>query len=221
MKTRRLIILFTVLALIIAAEALLLARCNRDRGSKPTAAPASETSPTPTAVFTPTPTAIPSATPAMTPAPTAAPTPTATPAPTAAPTPTAKPAPTPTPGTYVASGNFSSNTGTAVNMQVNWTSYDDGAGNTVISLTGSLDSYSLSVSSRYNGVTVTFNGNTTYFGTDAISVADSTHAVSELFSGTITVPRGTSGTMQVSYAFKGSYGGVDLPTIDCSGSVTG
>lgn len=221
MKTRRVIILFTVLALIIAAEAILLARCNRDSSSEPTATPASETSPTPTAVLTPTPTAIPSATPAITPTPTAVPTPTVTPTPTAAPTPTATPAPTPTPGTYVASGTFSSNTGTAINLQVNWTSYDDGAGNTVISLTGSLDSYSLSVSSRYNGVTVTFNGNTTYFSTDAISVTDGTHAVSTLFSGTITVPQGTSGTMQVSYAFRGSYGGVDMPTIDCSGSITG
>jgi len=222
MKTRRVILLFTVLVLIIVAEALLLARCNKDNSIEPTSAPVLENytvAPAPTAEPTPMPTPLP--TPQPTPVPTSIPTAAPTPVPTKKPTPTAAPTPTPQLGTYIASGSFGSNTGTAVNLQVDWSSYDDGSGHTIISLTGSLASYSLNVSSRYSGITVTFNGETSNFTTSAISVSESAHTVSRLFSGTITVPQGTSGAMQVSYAFKGSYGGVDLPTIDCSGEVTG
>lgn len=216
MKKRRILILFILMLLAIIVEVVILVGIN-GRDDEPAATPI------PTAEPYIPPTAEPSASPTPTPIPTPVPTqaPTPTPAPTAAPTqaPTPTPTATPRPGTLINSGSFQSDTGTGLNMVVDWSCRDDGSGNVRIYLDAYLSSYSLEVGARPWGVHVNFAGQDWTFSAVGVTV-ESGYSSSSLFTDYITVPMGTSGTMTVSYEYKGSYSGVELPTIDASGSVS-
>ena len=214
-KSPVLSVILIVLVLVIAVEAVILLRSTlTDSGES-----FSYSTPLP---FVP-PTAAPTPEPVSTPVPTAEPTPAPTPEPTAEPTPepTATPEPTddPTPADdLIATGSFASDTGTALNLEVEWSSHNDGNGSAVIYLTGFLDSYSLQVGSRPYGVHVSFNGDSWTFAGEAINVADG-HAQTLLFSDVVTVPLGSPDTMTVVYDFKGSYSGTELDTITAEGRV--
>jgi len=214
-KSPVLSVILIVLVLVIAVEAVILLRSAlTDSGES-----FSYSTPLP---FVP-PTAAPTPEPVSTPVPTAEPTPAPTPEPTAEPTPepTATPAPSPeaTPADdLIATGSFASDTGTALNLEVEWSSHNDGNGNAVIYLTGFLDSYSLQVGSRPYGVHVSFNGDSWTFAGEAINVADG-HAQTLLFSDVVTVPLGSPDAMTVVYDFKGSYSGTELDTITAEGRV--
>lgn len=224
MKNRRLLIVFIVLILIIVLELVMLSRCGRP--SEPdapepllTPTPTMDTStPVPTPTLTPAPT-IPPATdapPVITPAPTQEPTP------TPSPTPTATPAPTPTPsyGTVIGQGSFSSDTGTSLNMNVEWVAYDDGSGNAVIAVTGTLSSYSLQLATLYDAATIQLGDYSSVCNTRSANIGDdSARVTSPLFYTKLTVPMGTSGDMSVSFRYGGTYSGTALPTIDASGYV--
>ena len=212
-KSPVLSVILIVLVLVIAVEAVILLRSTlTDSGESfsystpiPFVPPTAEPSPEPTA--TPAP--------AATAAPTPAPTPEPTPEPTA--TPTTSPEATPA-DDLIATGSFASDTGTALNLEVEWSSHNDGNGNAVIYLTGFLDSYSLQVGSRPYGVHVSFNGDSWTFAGEAINVADG-HAETLLFSDVVTVPLGSPDAMTVVYDFKGSYSGTELDTITAEGRV--
>ena len=228
MKSKRFILILLVLLAVVFLEVLLLTRC----GSKDTTPEAVQMTPSPTAdLSTPQPTETPAPTPeiTMTPAPTTPPATqapaTATPQPTPEPTPepTATPAPTALPsyGTYLNSGSFSSDTGTKLNMQIEWTAYDDGSGNAVIAITGSVSSYSLYLASIYDGATISLNGYSTTSTTRAINQDDSAGlSTNPIFLTTLTVPLGTAGDMTVSWRYGGSYSGVALDVITASGYVS-
>jgi hypothetical protein len=225
MKKGRLVLIFAILIAIIGLEVSLLARCSRS-SSEETASQGLMT-PSPTHVIvTPAPTATPApsptAGPATTaPAPTASPAPTATPEPTPSPTPTDTALPTATPsyGTIVAQGSFASDTGTAMNMNVSWVAYDAGDGNAVVAVTGTISSYSLQVTTIYNGATVDFAGYSAVSNTSPIQIQENNYTVSPLFYTTVTVPLGTAGDMSVSWRFGGSYGGTALDSVTASGYV--
>lgn len=228
MKSKRFITILLVLLVVIVLEVVLLTRC----GSEDTATELPRMTPSPTAdLSTPAPTETPAPTPEAviitTPAPTTPPATQApaTPEPTAEPTPepTATPAPTALPsyGTYLSSGSFSSDTGTILNMQIEWTAYDDGSGNAVIAVTGTVSSYSLYLASIYDGATISLGGYSTTSTTRAINQDDSAGLSSNpIFLTTLTVPKGTSGDMTVVWRYGGSYSGVSLPTIEASGYVS-
>lgn len=159
--------------------------------------------PVPTlAPATPVPTLPPEPAPTLVPA-------TPTPVPTAAPTPTAVPSST---------GSFSSATGTALDMTVDWSTEDLGTGTTRVYVTGRIGSYSLNVMST--SVTVTLAGQSTTCPVGAILIAEGNYTVTDLFSASLDVPSGAVGTMTVDWAFNGSYSGVDLPHITAQGTVT-
>lgn len=230
MKFKRFFVILLVLLVVIILEVLLLTRCGS--GSKapeppvmtpsPTAdlstpEPAETSLPTPEILMTPPPTL-----PPVTQAP-AAPPPTPDPTPEPTPEPTATPAPTalPTYGTYLNSGSFSSDTGTKLNMHIDWTAYDDGNGNAVIAVTGSVSSYSLYLASIYDGATISLGSYSTTSTTRAINQDDSAGlSTNPIFLTTLTVPLGTSGDMTVSWRYGGSYSGVDLPFIEATGFVS-
>lgn len=222
----RIIVIFVFLIVLIALEIFLLTRCvRRDRAAEPamaqatpqiseTLAPAS--TPEPTAEPTPAPTD----TPAPTPEPTAEPTPSPTPEPTATPSPTPEPTPTPSYGTVVAQGSFSSDTGTAMNMNIEWVAYDDGAGSAVVAVTGTVTSYSLQLATLYNAATVEFAGVTAVSNTRPVNIEENNYTVSPLFYTTVTVPLGTTGDMNVSWRYGGSYGGTAIDIVTATGTVT-
>lgn len=146
----------------------------------------------------------------VTPEPTAVP----TPEPTAVPTPEPTPEPTPAPS----DGSFSSDTGTSLNLIVNWRAEDLGNGTTRVHVDGTVSSYSLYVTGT--SVTVSFGGQTVTASGNPITLDESvSRTETGLFSATIDVPKGTAGTMSVDWAYKGTYSGVSLPTISASGEV--
>lgn len=228
MKTKRFITILLVLLAVVVLELLLLTRC----GSEEKKPEAPLMTPSPTAdLSTPAPTETPAPTPeiTMTPTPTTPPATqapaTATPKPTPSPTPdpTATPAPTALPsyGTYLNSGSFSSDTGTKLNMQIEWIAYDNGNGNTVLAVTGSVSSYSLYLASIYDGATIRLGDYSTTITTRAINQDDNSGpSTNPIFLTTLTVPKGTEGDMTVVWRYGGTYSGVSLPTIEASGYVS-
>lgn len=231
MKSKRFIVILLILLVVVALEVLLLTRCgSEEKLPEPpvmtpspttvisTPAPAATIAPTPIILMTPPPTL-----PPVTQAPVTAPDPTPDPTPEPTPKPTATPAPTALPsyGTYLNSGSFSSDTGTKLNMHIDWTAYDDGNGNAVIAVTGSISSYSLYLASIYDGATITLDGHSTTSTTRAINQDDSAGlSTNPIFLTTLTVPLGTSGDMTVSWRYGGTYSGVSLPTIEATGFVS-
>lgn len=228
MKRALMIVLVIVLLAIIGLEVYILF-FSPDRTVQSSAnMPAVFVTQSPVMTMPPTPTQAPPATAAPTqppatpvPAPTQppatpAPAPTQAPPATATPTPTATPAPTAPP---VSNGSISSNTGTGLNLYVSWRTEDLGNGTTRVYVDGSVSSYSLYV----GGTTadISLGGVSTTASCSAITVEDTTTAVTTgLFSTHLDVPRGTSGTLSVTWNFRGSYSGVSLPTVNASGSVT-
>ncbi len=222
-RTISLVSIFVILILIITVEVLMLRRCSFDPDIG-TGEPQMTASPT-TAPATPEPSATPEPTQApTTPRPTDPPAeyvPTQAPA-TATPQPTDAPAPTATPsyGMEISRGSFSSSTGTSMNMNVNWVAYDDGSGNAVIAVIGTVTSYSLQLTNLYDSVSIELNGYSTTCNSQSIYLeSGSGQTTSPLFYTKLTVPLGTCADMNVSWRFGGSYSGVDLPTVTASGYV--
>lgn len=217
MKKTGVVILAVVLVLVVGAEIFLFARlkgCAAERaasGGSTVVAESAQITPEPPPAVEITPVPIPTQAPVTpTPIPTAVPvTSTPMPTPTAAPTPTATPA---------TSGSFASDTGTALNMTVEWTAEDLGNGTARVHVTGRISSYSLDVGGTY--VTVEFGGQSVNCSVESIFIGTDDYTETDLFSTSLDVPRGAVGTMTADWSFNGSYSGVPLPHITASGNVS-
>ncbi|MBR2716502.1 MAG: hypothetical protein IKD79_02035 [Oscillospiraceae bacterium] len=187
----------------------------------PTASPGMSpmvTTPSPSPIPTPTPTPLPTPTPTASPTPT----PTAGPTPTPADAPTDTPAPTDAPpdgGTR--QGSFSSSTGTSLNMNVAWSAADNGDGTTLITVSGTVTSYSLDLALLYEAAYINLADYGVTCNTNRVYVSpEEGNVTNPLFSTSFTVPTGTQGTMTVSWRFGGTYAGVQMYTIEASGYVS-
>lgn len=140
-----------------------------------------------------------------------------TPEPTATPIP-ASTMPPVTAAPTAGSGSFSSDTGTHLNLLVDWRTEDLGNGNTRVYVDGKVQSYSLNVTGT--SVNISFGGRSTTASGSPIDLGDVQLTETALFSATLDVPGGTVGTMTVEWAYKGSYSGVSLPTITATGQVS-
>lgn len=233
MKLQRVIVLLLVLALVIGLEVVLMTKCSGGpETAEPTQTPAATepaeatAAPTqPPAVTTPVPGYTSPPAPAApnsgnnntgTSTPTQAPAPTQ--APTQAPPPTQAPTQAPPAGTVTASNSFSSDTGTGVNMTISWTATDMGNGTTRLTINGTVSSYSLQVMSQ--PVSISFSGYAKSLMGNSIDVSNNSISTNSLFSTTMDVATGTSGTMNVVWSYNGTYGSgenqVSLPTITAS-----
>lgn len=160
----------------------------------------------------PTPTPTPEAAPTPTPEPT--PTPTPTPEPTPSPEPSAEPTPEP-----ARSGSFRSDTGTGLEIVVDWSLSGSGA-ETRLSLTLSAESYSLQTREIWKGAALTLGGETFEFDTEAVDFAGSGQGTSVL--GTLEAVIDGSilpAQAELSWHFQGSYGGEELEYITASGTI--
>ena len=231
MKTKRVAIILLVLALVVGAEALLMSSLTGSGGNGPAATPQPSASAAPTdepAAATPTaPPAMTStfrpgftsppnsvgnnASPTRAPA-TNAPEPTRAPA-TATPKPTAPPTDPPPSERVTASNSFSSYTGVGLNMSVSWTATDLGDGTTRLSISGTVNSYALDVMSL--PVNISFSGYSRSLMGNSISVGDGLHS-NGLFSTSLDVPTGTSGTMTVTWNYNGTYSGTEIADVTAS-----
>ncbi len=202
-RTNVFISLVLVLLIIAAISAWATGSSIKDNAPKVSDDP--EVSDSASAAATPTPDAAPSATPDV--------------------QPTATPEPTPVGSTRTVneSGSFSSNTGTKMNMQVNWTVTSANDAELTLQLELVLYSYTLSVG-PHNGV-VNVNGTDYSFTSPGISYKSEQYMnEASLTCITVTVPAALGETVSIpvtaSWDFYGTYGGTDISKVTASDTIT-
>ena len=146
--------------------------------------------------------------------------PTETAEPTPSPTPSPTPTPEPTPNLSATSGSFESDTGTGLNIVVDWT-LTPGASGATLAFTVSTESYSLYNNGAWHALSVQVGGSTYEFDTEAISCDGPGLETNELSTGTIQLSSSDiPAAVTVNWHFQGSYGGTELETISASGTVS-
>lgn len=119
-------------------------------------------------------------------------------------------------GQVISSGSFSSQTGTKLNLLVNWSATVDGNGQKSLTVTVSATSYSLYAAGLPNGLELSVNGMTYTATPYAINYGGNSFVANTL--GSFTVPNVFGpATITASWRFNGSYSGAWLGTITASG----
>lgn len=224
-----LFIIVFLLVIAVAVNLLMDMQSERKADATPTddpyantVTPSVETQP---ALETPQPT------PAMAPstAPTATPVP-ATQVPTQAPNPTPVPTATPEPvqpvipqGEIIGSGSFTSDTGTPLNLRADWTATVLDAERVEVTVNVYLVSYQIEVRELYNAVNVSVGDQYASENSPAIKWENNTKLETLLASTvhTLSLPSGSSASFPLAaqYQFGGTYSKVDLPVIECGGTI--
>lgn len=224
-----LFIIVFLLVIAVAVNLLMDMQSERKADAAPTndpyantVTPSVETQP---ALETPQPT------PAIAPstAPTATPVP-ATQVPTQAPTPTPVPTATPEPvqpvipqGEVIGSGSFTSDTGTPLNLRADWTATVLDAEHVEVTVNVYLVSYQIEVRELYNAVNVSVGDQYASADSPAIKWENNTRLETLLASTahTLSLPSGSSASFPLAaqYQFGGTYSKVDLPVIECGGTI--
>ena len=222
------VLFIVVFLLVLAVSVNLLMDMQKERKQEVvhvTADPYTAPSASPAPVEIPVETQAPVVTaPPATPAPTPVPTPVPTPAPTPAPTPMPVPTPVPVPvGQQIGSGVFESDTGVPMNVRAVWTANVLDANRVRITVQVYLDSYSLHIIAVKNCVNVSVGDS--YVSADAPAVDwDQNVKIETLLATTehtVNLADGqrASFPLQVEYQFGGEYHKVQLPVVECGGTI--
>ncbi len=164
----------------------------------------------------------------LAPTPVATPTPAPTPVPTPVPTPLPTTAPTTVPvNTTLASGSFSSQTGSWLNITADWSVTTLDAERVQVTVSVSAVSYALHYTSFPRSLNVSLDGQYVTLDPASITYDGKEQAVSPLGTTNFTVelPANSSKamTLQVEWQFNGEMGGPNgrmmLPTIECGGII--
>lgn len=165
--------------------------------------------------------------PAETVAPTApASTPVPTPPPTPTPTPSAEPEPSApvSYGSELGSGSFKSDTGAKLDIHADWSAKTISSTQVEVSVKVMLDSYSLHLQAVPNSVNINLGGQYVSLDAPAVEYDGAEALTTELASKTFTVElsEGQSDdlSLAVEWHFGGSYGNMDLPVLECGGTVS-
>ena len=224
-----LFIIVFLLVIAVAVNLLMDMQSERKADATPTddpyantVTPSVETQP---AIETaqPTPAIAPSTAPTATPVP-------ATQVPTQAPTPTPAPTATPEPvqpvipqGEVIGSGSFTSDTGTPLNLRADWTATVLDAERVEVTVNVYLVSYQIEVRELYNAVNVSVGDQYASADSPAIKWENNTKLETLLASTvhTLSLPAGSSASFPLAaqYQFGGTYSKVDLPVIECGGTI--
>lgn len=119
-------------------------------------------------------------------------------------------------GGIISSGSFMSNTGTSLNIVVNWYSAADMYGNHELMVVVSASSGNLMANSLINGVELSVNGMMYAANNNAINYMGGGMATNTLATFTIPNVYG-SVSLTAAWHFNGSYGGVPIGTVYASG----
>ena len=167
----------------------------------------------------PTPAIVPSVAPTATPMP-AAPAPTATPVPTATPEPVQPVIPQ---GEVIGSGSFTSDTGTPLNLRADWTATVLDSERVEVTVNVYLVSYQIEVRELYNAVNVSVGDQYASADSPAIKWENNTRLETLLASTvhTLSLHSGSSASFPLAaqYQFGGTYSKVELPVIECGGTI--
>ena len=205
-----LLILLLVVIIVAASIFILRGSSSEERGKTDdpvvTAAPPRETEapPSPTPEET-------------TPAPIATRPPIETPAPTPKPAPTPAPTPKPTPIPADSQGSFRSDTGTGLNLRVDWKIYTTG-GKQKLQADVYIVSYSIFTSYQWKSITLKIGDQT--WGADCAGFSYEGKDQIATKAATFTVDAPPSGTaVSVEWYYGGSYSGKELTYITASGVI--
>ena len=116
------------------------------------------------------------------------------------------------------SGSIISNTGTNLNLYINWTASSNDARTMLVKFTVGIESYSIQVGARDNLGRLKINGETVSFSTNALTIADNRKKVKTdfyTFEKEYSFEKGQTLTFDViaSWVFNGTYGGTKLETL--------
>lgn len=152
------------------------------------------------------------------------PDPTPTPTPTPSPTPSAEPSAPASYGDELASGSFKSDTGAKLDIHADWTAKTASSSQVEVTVKVMLDSYSLHLQAVPNSVNVNLAGQYVSLDAPAVEYDGAPALTTELASKTFTVDlaEGQSSdlSLAVEWHFGGSYGNMDLPVIECGGTIS-
>lgn len=224
-----LFIIVFLLVIAVAVNLLMDMQSERKADATPTDDPYANTV-TPSVETQP---AIETAQPTPAIAPSTVPTATSVPAtqvPTQAPTPTPVPTATPEPvqpvipqGEVIGSGSFTSDTGTPLNLRADWTATVLDAERVEVTVNVYLVSYQIEVRELYNAVNVSVGDQYASADSPAIKWENNTKLETLLASTvhTLSLPAGSSASFPLAaqYQFGGTYSKVDLPVIECGGTI--
>lgn len=225
-----LFIIVFLLVIAVAVNLLMDMQSERKADATPTndpyantVTPSVETQPSVIETAQPTPAIAPSTVPTATPVP-ATPVPTQTPAPTPVPTATPEPVQPVIPqGEVIGSGSFTSDTGTPLNLRADWTATVLDAERVEVTVNVYLVSYQIEVRELYNAVNVSVGDQYASADSPAIKWENNTKLETLLASTvhTLSLPSGSSASFPLAaqYQFGGTYSKVDLPVIECGGTI--
>lgn len=125
---------------------------------------------------------------------------------------------TPPAGEAGNSGHFTSDTGTGLELLVDWTTYTDENGTDMVRFDISIESYSIYVGSRINGIVITMDGRTKKLDSGEITYASGPKKTFLLGSCTMEMLSETAHA-EVSWDFFGSYKDTPMDQITASGEV--
>lgn len=115
------------------------------------------------------------------------------------------------------SGRLTSDSGTSLNLILDWVRTPCGDTDTV-TVVLRLTSYRLSVSERPGMGVLTVAGETVPFSTPALDIqGNDAPTVTDLYTHTFTVPAGATVSLSATWPFNGTYAGVDIGTLSLSG----
>lgn len=122
-------------------------------------------------------------------------------------------------GSVSNSGSFTSNTGSGIELKVEWKTFNDDDGALKVRLNISLSCYSIYVGSRYSGLEIDLGGSTRYLDTDAISYTGSGTTI--LIGSCVMDMPDSSVDAEVTWAYKGTYNGEQIDYITADGTIYG
>lgn len=116
------------------------------------------------------------------------------------------------------SGQFTSNTGSGLELVVDWQTYASADGTKMVRFDVSINCLSINVGSRIDGVHITMDGATKSFDCDGVTASGG--RASHLIASCVLEMAGDSANVDVSWDFRGTYSNVRLEKVTASGTVT-
>lgn len=116
------------------------------------------------------------------------------------------------------SGQFTSSTGTGLELIVDWKTYTSSDGTKMVRFDVSISSFTINVGSRMDGIHITMDGVTKSF--DSADVTWSGGKATNLLASCTMEMAGDSANVDVAWDFRGTYSGTPLEQVTASGAVT-
>ena len=128
-------------------------------------------------------------------------------------------------GTTIGSGTFRSDSGTALNIHADWAAVVSGANTVDVTVTAYVDSYSLFTTASPEALNISVDGQYVSLASPSIEIPTTTAPVTTLinnrsFTVNLTGGETRSIPVEVIWHYRGTYGGVEIDTVECGGNIT-